>query len=103
MVKEAIEKTKQYMDIIIPEFNPDMVVLFGSYAKGTQKEYSDIDIAVIVNEIKGDYLDVLSKLYKMRRNIDVRIEPHILEKDNDESGMLQEILSTGKILYQVSK
>lgn len=99
--KEVIKKVKKYVDTIIPEFNPNMVVLFGSYAKGNQKEYSDIDVAVIVNEIKGDYLDVLYKLYKMRRGIDVRIEPHILERGNDDSGMLQEILSTGDILYQV--
>jgi uncharacterized protein len=98
--KEAVEKVKKYADTIIEEFSPSMVVLFGSYAKGTQKEYSDIDVAVIVNEIKGDYLETLSKLYKMRRRIDVRIEPHILESGNDDSGMLQEILSTGSILYQ---
>jgi predicted nucleotidyltransferase len=59
--------------MIIPELNPSMVVLFGSYAKGTAKEYSDIDVAVIVDEIPGDYLDVLTKLYKMRRMVDVRI------------------------------
>ena len=51
-------------------------------------------------KIKGDYLEVLSRLYKMRRGIDVRIEPHILESGNDESGMLQEILSSGNILYK---
>lgn len=97
---EAIEKVKKYADTIILEFNPNMIVLFGSYAKGTEKEYSDIDVAVIVDEIKGNYLDVLSKLYKMRRKIDVRIEPHIFESGNDDSGMLHEILTTGNILYQ---
>ena len=97
---EVIEKVKKYADTIIPEFNPKMIVLFGSYAKGTEKEYSDIDVAVIVNEIKGNYLDVLSKLYKMRRKIDVRIEPHIFESGSDDSGMLHEILTTGNILYQ---
>jgi predicted nucleotidyltransferase len=97
---EAIEKVRKYADTIIPEFNPNMIVLFGSYAKGTEREYSDIDVAVIVDEIKGDYLDALSKLYKMRRKIDVRIEPHIFERGNDDSGMLHEVLTTGNILYQ---
>jgi uncharacterized protein len=67
---EAIEKVKKYADTIISEFNPNMIVLFGSYAKGTEKENSDIDVAVIVDKIEGDYLDILFRLYKMRRNID---------------------------------
>jgi hypothetical protein len=33
--------------------------------------------------------------------VDVRIEPHIFEKGNDDSGMLHEILTSGDILYQV--
>ena len=98
---EVIEKVRKYTEMIIPELNPSMVVLFGSYAKGTAKEYSDIDVAVIVDEIPGDYLDVLTKLYKIRRMVDVRIEPHIFEKGNDDSGMLHEILTSGDILYQV--
>ncbi len=97
---EVVKKVKEYADTIIQEFNPNMIVLFGSYAKGTEKEYSDIDVAVIVDEIKGDYLDVLSKLYKMRRKIDIRIEPHIFESDSDESGMLKEILTNGEVLYK---
>lgn len=97
---EAVKKAEEYAVTIIQEFNPNMVVLFGSYAKGTQKEYSDIDVAVIVDDIKGNYLDVLSRLYKLRRKIDVRIEPHIFESNIDNSGMLNEILSTGVVLYK---
>ena len=97
---EVVKKVKLYADTIKIEFDPVMVILFGSYARGTENEYSDIDVAVVVNEIKGNYLDVLSKLYKMRRKIDVRIEPHIFENGVDESGMLHEVLMTGDILYQ---
>lgn len=78
-----------------------MIVLFGSHVKGTEKESSDIDVAVIVDKIKGDYLDIIFRLYKMRRKIDIKIEPHVFESGNDESGMLHEILTTGSILYQV--
>ena len=85
----------------IPEFNPNMIVLFGSHVKGTEKESRDIDVAVIVDKIRGDYLDIIFRLYKMRKKIDIIIEPHIFESDNDESGMLHEILTMGSILYQV--
>lgn len=33
---EVIEKVRKYTEMIIPELNPSMVVLFGSYAKGTE-------------------------------------------------------------------
>lgn len=85
----------------IPEFNPNMIVLFGSHVKGTEKESSDIDVAVIVDKIMADYLDIIFRLYKMRRKIDIKIGPHVFESGNDESGMLHEILTTGSILYQV--
>jgi len=40
-----------------------------------------------------------SKLFRLRRNIDARIEPILLEEKNDKSGFLEEILKTGEIIY----
>lgn len=97
--REAIAKARMYVDTIIKEFQPQQVILFGSYAKGEEREFSDIDIAVIVDEVKGDYLDNILKLYKLRRKIDLRIEPHIFEVGKDDSGILHEVLTTGNILY----
>lgn len=33
--------------------NVEKVILFGSYAKGTNNEWSDIDLAVVSNDFKG--------------------------------------------------
>jgi predicted nucleotidyltransferase len=38
----------------------DKIILFGSYAKGTANEYSDIDIAIISNDFKD--MNVLRRL-----------------------------------------
>lgn len=100
--REAIEKAKLYASTVIKEFSPNQIILFGSYAKGVEREYSDIDIAVIVDEIKGNYLDNISKLYRLRRKIDSRIEPHIFEAYKDDSGMLYEVLASGEVLYSKS-
>jgi predicted nucleotidyltransferase len=97
---EVISIAKKYADKIVSEVHPDKILLFGSYAKGNDREYSDIDIAIVVSEIQGDILDILAKLYKIRRSIDIRIEPHVFEYNNDESGMLAEVLSTGEVIYQ---
>ena len=79
--------------------DPKMVVLYGSYIKGTATEDSDIDIAVICDSIEEDYLEKSQQLFKLRRGIDSRIEPVLLELGNDKSGFCEEIIRTGKVLY----
>lgn len=92
-------RINRFVKAVIPEYNPEKVILYGSYARGTNHHESDIDIAVIVNEVKGSFLDKEAKLYKIRRDIDINIEPILLESKNDNSGFLQHILSYGEILY----
>ncbi len=75
------------------------IVLYGSYAKGTAGSDSDIDIAVIVDKVEGDYLDQQAKLYRLRRSVDLRIEPVLIEYGQDKSGFLKEIMDTGYVLY----
>ncbi len=93
--REAIDKVKQYKLLLSQHFNLDSVYLFGSYARDTNKEDSDIDVAIIVNNISGDFFDVNPLLWKLRRQVDDRIEPILIEKNNDYSGFLQEIMING--------
>ncbi|MFZ1987183.1 MAG: nucleotidyltransferase domain-containing protein [Desulfatitalea sp.] len=51
------------------------VYLFGSYAKGSSHEDSDIDIAIIFDKLP-DSFDMQVELMKVRRKFDTRIEPH---------------------------
>lgn len=53
--REISEKINRFVETVIPEYNPEKIVLYGSYAKGTNNENSDIDIAIIVDEIKGSF------------------------------------------------
>ena len=57
------------------------IYLFGSQAEGRAHEYSDIDLAVIVDKrpAKG-YLDRKIYLRKLTKDIDLRIEPTLLHK-----------------------
>jgi len=96
----ALLAIRKFSESVRTILDPVMVVLYGSYAKGTQTESSDIDVAVIVERITGDYLDQEAALYRIRRDIDDRIEPVLLEKDNDRSGFLQSIMDSGEIVYR---
>jgi uncharacterized protein len=79
-----------------------MIVLYGSYATDTFTESSDIDVAVVVGSIEGDFLEREAELYRLRREVDDRIEPVLIEFGNDKSGFLEQILSNGEIVYEKS-
>jgi len=70
--------------------------LFGSYAKGSQHPDSDIDIAIVLGKI-DDFFAVQMQLMRLRRDIDLRIEPHpIWEGDfNTQNPFAFEIEKTG--------
>ena len=100
--KQAIEKVTEFIEAIKIKYHPQKVVLFGSYAKGTHNDNSDIDVAVIVDKITGDFLEETQGLYKIRRKIDLSIEPVLLESKSADSRFLEEVLTTGEVLYTVS-
>ena len=99
MDKEIIKKVKKFSDLVIKHFPVKMILIYGSFASGLNHENSDIDVAVIVNEIKGDYLKLSSKLFSFVWDIDTRIEPVLLEFKKDQSGFLESILKNGKVIY----
>lgn len=96
---EVIEKAKRYAQAVTEVFQPKMIVLYGSYSKGTAREESDIDIAVVFDNAESNYWEKFHKLYKLRRGIDSRIEPVLLEIDNDKSGFCEDIIKTGTVIY----
>lgn len=97
--KEIMDIVKKYVEVILENYKVKAIILFGSYAKGTNHKDSDIDIAIITDDIKGkDIFDEQLNLKKLRRNIDYRIEPHLIETadyDNVETPFVQEIINTG--------
>ena len=72
---EAINIARAYVNLISDKYDIKQTFLFGSYAKGTNNEDSDIDIAVVINDTT-DIIDTQIELMKLRRKIDLRIEPH---------------------------
>lgn len=95
---KAISMVLKYSNRIKDSFNLKKVILFGSYAKNSHKEFSDIDVAVVVDKIDS-LLESEFLLYKLVRDVDLRIEPVLFEEDNDPSGFLDEISKTGIVVY----
>lgn len=93
--REAINKVRQYKLLLGKHFDLESVYLFGSYAKDTNIENSDIDVAVVVNSVSDDYFSVNPLLWRLRRQVDDRIEPILIDKNNDRSGFLEEVKRNG--------
>ena len=72
------------------------VYIFGSFVKGSSRKDSDIDMAMVFDDVK-DTFDRQVQLMKIRRNYDSRIEPHVfrIADFNESHPLAAEIVSTG--------
>ncbi len=92
---EVTIKLKKYKKLLSQYMSFDKMILFGSYARGSQREDSDVDVAIIVDEMRGDYFATRPLLWRVRREVDDRIEPILFETKHDESGFLEEVMRNG--------
>ncbi len=72
---EAIKIAERYAAVIEQKFQIESVILFGSYAKGTNRTDSDIDLAIIFKTI-DDVFEMQVELLSLRSDDDLLIEPH---------------------------
>ena len=97
---DVIEKLRNYSKRINEISNPELIYLFGSYANGNWHKHSDIDVAVVFDKLNENRYDIMKKILKIRRDIDLRIEPVIFERGVDPSGFLQTIIDTAELIYK---
>jgi len=103
--KEKVRKVAQkYSDEVRKMLNPSKIILFGSYVNGNPHEWSDIDIAVLVNDVKDeDWYNTCVSLWGIQGDtIDdfIDIEPHLLNPNHDPSGFVEHVIKTGEVVYQ---
>jgi len=104
-IQELIEKLQQ--------LNPFLVLLFGSYAYGTPKEDSDLDIFVVLNdnsmpatfkEKQALYLKVSPYIRSIAKQIPIDLVvftiPMFEQLKKLNSNFSKEILTKGIILYE---
>lgn len=104
MVRTEVEVRsiiEQYVNYIVKKMKVRKVILFGSYAKGTATEDSDIDIAIESPDFDNNYLEAWQKLnkYIWRSGVDPILEPRPLHPAMKDF-FLEEILKTGIIVYE---
>ena len=96
--KIIMDIVQKYVEKICANYKVEAIILFGSYAKGTNNDDSDIDIAIIIDDFKNDIIDEELNLMRLRRKIDTRIEPHLIRIEDykkAETPFIQEVIDTG--------
>jgi len=99
MDKKTDNIIKQYVSTVANQ-TPGFVTayLFGSFAKNNQGPESDIDIALIIDNLKdSDKFDIQVQLMLLASKFDSRIEPHPLSKQDliSDKPFVREIRKTG--------
>ncbi len=90
---------------VAERFQPDRIILFGSYAYGTPHEDSDVDILVVMPA--RNQLDQAFKIHWAIRppfplHILVRTPENMAWRLEEGDSFLREIVSKGKVLYEAN-
>jgi predicted nucleotidyltransferase len=96
--RNILRATKQYISALRNSgIHIQAAYLYGSQAKGTAREWSDIDVAIIAPNLSGDWHDDLVRLNLIANQVDSRIEAvgYLPENFRDESPLAWEIKTTG--------
>jgi predicted nucleotidyltransferase len=102
------KELKRVVDIVIKEYLPEKIVLFGSLSDGEVHEWSDIDL-VIIKDTPKRFLDrieeVLFLVYpKVGLNVVVYTPLEAEEMENRRHYFfVDEIMKKGKVLYERDK
>ena len=97
----------QIIDTIVSTVTPDKIILFGSYARGDNRENSDIDILILKKGLNNER-DITSRLYMdfFDKKIPVPVDLIAIDYDkynrlNDDIGYIYKTISQeGKVIYE---
>ena len=100
--KNALEISRNYL-LRLKENNIDILDawLFGSYARGTQQEDSDIDIAIVMNDNVSISFETEVMLMTYRKGEEILIEPHVFSKSGFDKSLplVNQIINFGVNIY----
>jgi len=99
------EKISEIINKIVLGYNPDKIILFGSYATGNPNDDSDLDLFVIKETDlprPQRTVQVRKMLYGSMIPIDLIVytQEEIDESKENKFSFVYKVLNTGKTLYE---
>ena len=80
-IETVISKLKEIISSLGESIPIDNAYLFGSYAKGNPKSYSDVDVAVVSTEFGRNYIEEPVFLMDAFHDTRLMVEPNVFTRD----------------------
>lgn len=98
------DELTRFVDMVVREFSPHQIILFGSMAEGKPRLWSDIDI-VVVRETDKNFIDRAMEIrdkFRTRVGLDLLVytPEEFRQMCADRIFFQQEIIKKGKTLYE---
>ena len=98
---------KEIVAVLVRDYQPEAIILYGSYAYGTPTRHSDVDLFIVKETERDDikrYVDVARLIYGLHDGISVQplvMTPKELRaRQRLGDYFIEEILSKGKEIYR---
>ena len=91
-----IDYIKEKCTAVFNNYNVEYCYLFGSYAKGTANEKSDVDL-LISSDVKG--LKYFGMVEELRTELKKKVDALDINQLNNNMDLVQEVLKTGIKIY----
>jgi predicted nucleotidyltransferase len=100
-----LSKINEIVDRIANKFNPDRIILFGSYAAGNPHNDSDIDLLVIRDTdlpIHKRSFDIQKSLIGSMIPMDILVytQKEFEQEKQEKNSFISSAIKTSKILYE---
>ena len=95
--EHALKIARSYKEVIRPLVSNAKVYLYGSCSRNEAHKDSDIDVAVIVPKLQGDWLDTTSSLWLATLDVNTSIEPVLIEECKP-SPLYENVLRNGRVV-----
>ncbi|TAF73861.1 MAG: nucleotidyltransferase domain-containing protein [Bacteroidetes bacterium] len=103
-----INRIKEVSDVIVSKFNPDKIILFGSYAIGNSDSNSDLDLLIVMDTEKPVHLrnvDIHKSFLGTKTPMDILVytndEFEVGQKD--KFSFIYQAMLHAKVLYERKK
>lgn len=102
-IKENFDNEIQRLIEGIKNYNPEKIILYGSWARGDYHEGSDVDL-VIIKETNERFMDRIGKILDLN-NSNLAIEPLVytpseFDKMKKEGNpFIEQVAKEGKVIY----
>ena len=96
---------RQVVQLIAQNFNPDKIILFGSYAYGIPEPFSDVDLLVIMERDQDEWQQIqqIRAMLPPRSfglDILVRSQSEIEQRIALDDHFIKTIVAQGKVVYE---